>query len=235
MRAGPSSQRADLAVLVALNAQKALDSTQGADLLNLPLMAGRDMWVVRPSINPSREQMLASGTCQLRAFLPEGDGSFDRRRMPAVFTGIANKRGVQLMTGAALFTAASNALSSRKVKRSMRPRWQTLLSGRVAVSTHGIYLEGDEAGLQWFPYEAITSMERVSQSVFTFTTSGPDGMKFELASEWSELMFVWWVHASFPSHPGKYAWFDEQWLQRVRGTFGVDPLQVPPQADLGVL
>lgn len=229
-------RRADLAVLVALNAQKAMDTPQGPSMLHYPLISGHEMWAVRPMIQPGREEMLASGSCELRAWLPKGDGSFTKARVPMHLSGWANKRGTNLLVGAVAASMAYNAVGSHAARRSTKPRWQDLARGRLAVSTHGIYIEDQQAGLQSFAFDEITSMERQRQSVFAFTADeGDRSVKYELTSEWAELAFVWWVHASFPNHPRKYVWFDQDWVQRITQVLHVDPLSVPAQREVGLL
>lgn len=216
---------ADIAILQTLNFQKKLDSGAPIARREFLLVPPEVLRPIRPGFNPQDEKMMASGQCRMMTWRSPGDGSYNATGVPTVLTGFANRRGTAMMAGAAAASIGMNLASSKRAKRDAQPRWMDYIpQGMMTVSSFGFYIEDYEHGLMRWGWDVIQSAEWKAPSTVELIMSTPTWSgRVLLISDWAELLFVGWIHAAFPQHPGKHAWVTEDWANRIREVLGIEP------------
>ena len=216
---------ADIATLHTLNFQKKLDSGRALAREEFQLVPPEALRPIRPSLNPQNEKMMASGPCRMMTWRSPGDGSYSTSGVPMVLTGVANRQGTAMVAGAAAASIGMNLIGSSRAKRDAQPRWMDFIpQGVMTVSSHGFYIEDYEHGLLSWGWDVIRSAEMKAPSTVELVMSTPSWSgRVLLVSDWAELLFIAWVDAAFPQHPGKYAWATAEWASRVREVLKIEP------------
>ena len=231
----PPLTNTDIAILSTLGLQKKLNSGQELSPDDLQLVPRHMLRPIRPLIDPQSERMVASGPCRLVIWDAPGDGSYDAAGAPLLFTGTANSMGVAYGVGAAAGTVAMNLMGARRAKQDAVQRWMDYIPhGAATVSTHGFYVESQEHGLLHWQWELFSTAEWIEPSTVELTLQTDEGsVRCRFLSDWAELVFVSWVQVCHPQHPGKYTWFHQDWIERVRNITGIDPFTEQPVDELG--
>lgn len=220
-----SLSNADIAILQTLNFQKKLDSGAAIARHEFLLVPPQALRPIRPAFDAQAEKMMASGPCRMMTWRSPGDGSYNAAGVPTVLTGVANRRGVAMVAGAAAATIGMNLLSSNRARQDAQPRWMDYIpQGAMTVSSFGFYIEDYEHGLLRWGWNVIQSVEWKAPSTVELLISTPSWTgRVLLISDWAELLFVCWIQAAFPQHPGKHSWLTEDWANRVRQVLGIEP------------
>jgi hypothetical protein len=219
---------ADIAVLETLRYSRKRDSNLlgEADLLLVPPQILRTL---RPSLDPGTETMMASGMATLQTWRAPGDGSYQVSHVPIALTGFANKTGVKFAAGVTAGSLAMNAFNKHRAQVDSQPRWMGEAYGPLTVSTSGFYIEDQQGGrlLRW-RWDSFESIEWKGQSNIDLLISDEGrNLRLHLNSDWAELILSNWIYICFPQHPGRYSWFQPDWVERVRANLGIDPFTEP--------
>lgn len=226
----PALSNGDIAILHTLGLQKKLDSGRQLSPDEMQLVPRHMMRPIRPSIDTGSEQMVASGPCRIIVWDAPGDGSYNSVGAPMLFTGTANSTGIAYGVGAAAGTMAVNLMGARKARQNAQQRWMDYIpQGTVTVSTHGFYAESQGHGLLTWGWGLFDSVEWIGPNAVEMLMQLEEGtVRLRVLSDWAELIFVSWVQVCHPQHPGKYTWFDPEWVERVRTVTGIDPFTDQP-------
>jgi hypothetical protein len=231
---GNAMSDSDVAILRALALQKKMDSGTQLTREDFRLVERHQLRPIRSTIDAESEWMVASGACRVLVWDSPGDGSFAPSSSPVVFTGLANRQGMNFAMGAVAGNLAANVLGSRKARRDAQPRWMEYIPyGVVTVSTHGFYVETQDEGLLVWGWGNFDTVEWIGPSAIEMLMHTDQGsVRMRLLSDWAELVFISWVQVCFQEHPGKYSWLTPDWAERVRSTTGIDPFTDRPAAEL---
>ncbi|MFD1718853.1 hypothetical protein [Georgenia deserti] len=193
----------------------------GACRAHVDLSAGRPITPfvdVMASFRPRHgadEQLLAAGPFELYNFQALGDGTYQRGGALAVGTGVL---GAAALGATLAASAVGNHSRKKRAQADAVPRWVQIDGGRIVVSNFGFYLETGAGLLPW----SLTDLDQIEMvgpgQLLMCGTSMQGTIRWILASDWAELLFVVWTHALAPRHPQLLGggWLPPGWLDHVR-------------------
>ncbi|QQE49026.1 hypothetical protein I6H91_01395 [Micrococcus luteus] len=179
--------------------------TQDADY---HLMPYKDIEFVR--VRTQGERLMASAPVMMDVWDAPGDGSYTASGVPIVGTGVANKAGIQFAVGMAAGSMVVNSMAKRKAVKDSQKRWLPFIArGIVTVSTHGFYISHPE-GEAAFMWNDIQNAKVTGPSTVELLFVNQPTFRFQLRSDWAELIFALWTEAVAPEHPQRMGWYREQ-------------------------
>ncbi|MCH8562038.1 hypothetical protein LTI14_02215 [Nesterenkonia sp. YGD6] len=171
------------------------------------LMPSHLIEFVRPAIARG-EKMVASAPCDMAIWDAPGDGTYYSSGVPVVATGFANRYGTNFMLGTVAGNLAGNAWNRRKAEALSQKRWMAYIpQGMLTISTCGFYIDHED-GQFWRGWHDLDKVDWIEPSKVEIRTQGAQNqVRFQLISDWAELLYVLWVRtATGGHHPRKYDW-----------------------------
>jgi hypothetical protein len=185
------------------------------------------------------ERLWAAGLFALSKWGALGDGSWDLPpgepfKAPGLLgTGLA---AAELVPGIGLPAAiARRRLMQWHLRRQAGqdaiPRWVPLADGWLFSSAYGFYLQTSSGVYPWL-WKGVTSALLAGPGELHINVrNGSRSARWQLMSDWSELIFVTWALARNPTHPGLVnGWLPPRWIEYARAWGRHVPLPVTAPA-----
>ncbi len=150
------------------------------------------------------EVLLASGEYERRWL---GKGHVPERKRTGIGTYVLTLGWAPLAKGA-----------TRTVKKLLAgQRWRDLDRGEISISTWGYYLRTTGGNFLPFNFTSSVEVEIVDEGVIETLIQFDDGSlgKFQIESNWAELIFLLWADSVAPTHP-QYTRMPDEFRERAR-------------------